>query len=361
MLKKINISANEVVMDPWNGSGTTTSVCSNNGIRSIGIDLNPAMKPIAAVRCMSSDDLQDVFKFAMQALVAEPDAVDLIFPFAFCGRILNRAKQTCNPSLHDGLRFGFMAACRALARAARSKNPTWYSLQELRSIRISSALIRSEIASSFAALQNWKRATPLPEKTTAPLLLTANWTSGRWRRKASHIITSPPYLTRIDYVMKTLPELLLLNEEESIDLKALRNEMLGGVLTKEVEPPSIQIHSAVAQNALSMINKHNSKASSTYYYRFFHQYFSKLQRSLSKIATSPTPPQTMTIVTQGSYYKEIFVDLPQIIEEYMLGNGYRLASKFAFLGSNNMVTVNSRSAASSLCPPAEIAAMYERM
>ena len=38
------------VLDPWNGSGTTTCVASTTGISSLGLDLNPALTVIAQGR-----------------------------------------------------------------------------------------------------------------------------------------------------------------------------------------------------------------------------------------------------------------------------------------------------------------------
>ena len=35
------------VLDPWNGSGTTTSVCAARGYRSVGVDINPGTIPVA--------------------------------------------------------------------------------------------------------------------------------------------------------------------------------------------------------------------------------------------------------------------------------------------------------------------------
>ncbi|WP_410712175.1 DNA methyltransferase [Bradyrhizobium sp. BEA-2-5] len=40
----------QVVLDPWNGSGTTTSVANGAGLTAVGIDINPAMAVVAKAR-----------------------------------------------------------------------------------------------------------------------------------------------------------------------------------------------------------------------------------------------------------------------------------------------------------------------
>ena len=40
----------ESVVDPWNGSGTTTAVAADRNVRSVGIDVNPALSVVARAR-----------------------------------------------------------------------------------------------------------------------------------------------------------------------------------------------------------------------------------------------------------------------------------------------------------------------
>ena len=47
LLTSANLAGDAVVLDPWNGSGTTTYTASLLGLRSCGFDLNPVMIIIA--------------------------------------------------------------------------------------------------------------------------------------------------------------------------------------------------------------------------------------------------------------------------------------------------------------------------
>ena len=44
------VAKDAAVLDPWNGSGTTTSACANRGLSSAGVDISPALTVIARAR-----------------------------------------------------------------------------------------------------------------------------------------------------------------------------------------------------------------------------------------------------------------------------------------------------------------------
>lgn len=47
LLQSAKLSRGAVVLDPWNGSGTTTYTATSLGLNAIGIDLNPVMIIVA--------------------------------------------------------------------------------------------------------------------------------------------------------------------------------------------------------------------------------------------------------------------------------------------------------------------------
>lgn len=49
-----------VVLDPWNGSGTTTAAALHLGHTSLGFDLNPAVVPIASAKLATADELKSL-------------------------------------------------------------------------------------------------------------------------------------------------------------------------------------------------------------------------------------------------------------------------------------------------------------
>ena len=52
LLQSAKLPRHAVVLDPWNGSGTTTYTASALGLSSIGIDLNPVMIVVARARLL---------------------------------------------------------------------------------------------------------------------------------------------------------------------------------------------------------------------------------------------------------------------------------------------------------------------
>jgi hypothetical protein len=355
VLWRVGAKEGQCVLDPWNGSGTTTAVCATLGLNSIGIDLNPAMKPVAAVRAMGCDQILAAVDAVLSLLAETEPPNDPVSPFQYCAALCSATKLRLNDASLDVVRLGLMATCRRIARQLRSKNPTWYSAALLRSLRVDGALIHATIQDSFRSLAE---ARPISVRAL-PQLLVGDWNMIHIRQPVSHVISSPPYLTRIDYVMKTLPELLFLSNEKRIDLPALRRSMMGGVLTA---PSSYDANlvSPLARDCLIAIHAHSSKASATYYHRFFHKYFVDLQNALRKICALQPHPKTITLVTRGSYYKEAFINLPEIISQILKSYGYGLTSGADFPPSNGIVWVNTRSIASNSLIPAETAATYVR-
>jgi hypothetical protein len=66
---------------------------------------------------------------------------------------------------------------------------------------------------------------------------------------------------------------------------------------------------------LHEIRKHPSKASSSYYYKTYEQYFRDCDLSLREIRRTLRHGGVAVFVVQNSYYKEILVDLPELYLE----------------------------------------------
>ncbi len=133
-------------------------------------------------------------------------------------------------------------------------------------------------------------------------------------RKVDLTLGSPPYCTRIDYVIATQPELAVLGYS-SDQIQNLRRAMLGSPLTRK---DSIEIDSAcgpLAQSFLNAVKSHPSKASSTYYSRYFGGYLHDLCAALARLHRVTRRDGTIALVVQDSFYKEAHFDLPGIVME----------------------------------------------
>jgi hypothetical protein len=92
------------------------------------------------------------------------------------------------------------------------------------------------------------------------------------------IITSPPYLTRIDYAMSTRPELLIISN--SFVLRSIREKTIGApvIVDKSIKPDSIWGETCLA--VLKQVEAHSSKAARSYYLPNMLQYFRDIELSL---------------------------------------------------------------------------------
>jgi DNA modification methylase len=54
ILRTSGLSSESTVLDPWNGSGTTTYAASKLGIPTIGFDINPVMVVVGRARLLAA-------------------------------------------------------------------------------------------------------------------------------------------------------------------------------------------------------------------------------------------------------------------------------------------------------------------
>lgn len=128
-------------------------------------------------------------------------------------------------------------------------------------------------------------------------------------------ITSPPYCTRIDYAVLTRPELAVLGISADKPMRALREGSIGSPTMAKVAVVADEEWGAYTNDLLMKITGHKSKASKSYYSRYFHQYFDGMYRSLSELRRVLKPDAVCALVVQDSYYKEIHVDLARALSE----------------------------------------------
>jgi hypothetical protein len=153
------------------------------------------------------------------------------------------------------------------------------------------------------------------------------------------IVTSPPYLTRIDYVVATRPELAILGCTPAED-DALRDRMTG---TPTIAGSALTSSSAWGTTCLELLDrveKHSSRASSTYYLPYYKQYFDAVSRSLGELDRVLKPRGRAVFVVQDSYFKELHVNLPKIFEEVGESRGWTVTNRLEYKVSNNLASIH---------------------
>ncbi|MBH5398440.1 site-specific DNA-methyltransferase [Bradyrhizobium sp. CNPSo 4010] len=331
VLDALQASSDQVVLDPWNGSGTTTSIAGQSGLQSIGIDINPAMAVVAMARLASQKHLTEARGILTNS-----------------GRTLSQRFliENCSSPYDCSTRsLLLLAVFRIARRKLRDRdrlatNPTWWQVDQAEVRRALASITKIQIDRELNELGSKLSG----GRTSAPVSLVRGNLLGPALPQiaADIIITSPPYLTRIDYVKATLPELLVLSLVEDFSIEELRRSMIGTPVIGR-GPDSMPVHIGdYGKSLLAKIAAHTSKASATYYLAFFSSYISRMVASFEKLRGLARPGAQMVIVVQGSHYKEIFVDLARLSTDFAGAAGFKLVSRADFNFKQSFAQLNPK-------------------
>ena len=346
VLASAGLLENALVLDPWNGSGTTTFSASQIGLASQGIDLNPIMLIVARARLLprtEADSLEPLAREVVKGVrsirrLVKPDDPLLnwfTLPTTALVRALEHRIQehflgdmTLSAAGLDlknisGLAATFYVAlfstCRYLTTSYQSSNPTWlrkprhdeFLIEVSREVLL--PMFISELKSMAEALV--ARATERKPRADVNLMIGDTADIELTRDKIDFILTSPPYCTRIDYAAATRIELAVLEPLLGLRMEDLGRRMIGSTrvpaagITREVQWGS------TCGQFLRAVKKHPSKASAGYYYKTHLDYFDKMYASLTSLSNALKDGGRMVLVVQDSYYKDVHNDLAAIITE----------------------------------------------
>ena len=363
------------IIDPWNGSGTTTTVCERYGVPSVGIDINPALTVIARARLNPRSQRSQLQTKALQSTTLatsirpppltsdpllnwmHPDAAAQIRAIEHSIHLTTNSPHAARPLVRHVdqltnascfLYCALFSVVRTLLQPFRTTNPTWFKTPPP-SLRLTT-LPWPHLSDSFTthARSLCDRLTvsaSIPYTPTAALF-TANAMQLPFRSSEFEgALTSPPYATRIDYVRGTSPELAVLGADPSY-ISDLRRRVTGTPVVTDVRPPDpATIHSATANCALAFVASHPSKGSRSYYSPWLRNYLMDLQSGMFELARIVTPGGPICTVIQDSYYKEYRLDLQAIIAELMHSAGRTLSHRRDFPAPAPRSTILSTSGA----------------
>ncbi len=358
---------NAVVLDPWNGSGTTTLVSTVLGIKNYGFDINPVMVIIAKAKLYNKDSLRikDIENLAKTKRVQVegdssdplnlwflPDSVKkirmlerIIFDDFFESKKVKYISELEDISSLTPkqcfLYVCFFKLMKAVTKDFVGTNPTWVKSkireEQKKDITYSALLdlLISIIEEAPYLSTDMERNTSIISLGDSTNLLLAN-------DSVDLVLTSPPYCTRIDYAVYTIVELALLGISGKRFIQ-LRKSMIGtptitenGILDDEVILPNKCI------DILNNISIHSSKAASTYYYKTYCQYFISMLRSAKELYRVLGKDCKAIIVVQDSWFKDIHIDMSSIMEELFLSSGFALEKSNMVHVKNTMSYLNPK-------------------
>lgn len=364
IVNSLELPKTSLILDPWNGSGTTTYASSLMGYTSMGIDLNPVMTIVSRVR----NSTQENISYARESLsslnanykvkIDNSDPLSSWFSdyaIMFLRKVEKFIlKENYEKSFKDKLSFlmdGKAILYLALFNVIRknsikfvSSNPTWIKKAKTveEKVNLEWKYLKNEYESEVGFLCDILEGEVGNKRIREAKIINASSCNIPLDDETvDFVLTSPPYCTRIDYAVATSPELALLCNSSDDILKIRRSLMGTTTVPKKID--SAKGFGEICEKFLGAVLSHQSHASGTYYYKNLYQYFSELKKSIKEIARVLKSNSRCVIVVQDSFYKNVHCDLSGMIIEMFQMCNVRHDSTKIFYSKNNMANINSRS------------------
>ena len=373
----LQLCPNDIILDPWSGSGTTGYVCEMEGIYSVGLDVNPVMSYFAQAKSGLVIKLLDEYRIRLQekivnrAITIQKDeewdhelynfmtsslaqnilALKKSIYLTKYPELPNLAIKIFNdintPLISNSIKAFFLCAlfrtARKLSGYKKGSNPTWF-----KKINLKKNFTIDQVNHSFTEIchqmhDDLKNSPLLSSEIIYHYDYVADSIKIPFRQNTfDATITSPPYLTRIDYAISTQLEILILKDSQY--LRQIRVNTMGSPVITENK---IQVNNAWGKTCtiiLEHIKNHASKASKTYYWKNIVQYFDDAYKILFQIYRVLKKGKSALIVVQSSYYKDIEIPLNKVYMEMALSIGFTsIKEPFKEVVKNHMAHVNSKS------------------
>jgi DNA modification methylase len=361
VLECLGVKEGQVVFDPFVGSGTTAISAQKKNASFVGWDLDPFACLLSRAKVAISADPRKVLAYlkdsGREGIAKFDSKAPEIFDddcLGYAGRvyarihrrvkggranILNNLCADSNGEF-DSEVVAIVALCIAASSSAKlikGSNPTWYRKGVPGELELVGALKKEVELVSLRMLYDLDR---VEVKSRASLRVyncdAQTGSDSLADGEVDYIVTSPPYLTRIDYVVNHLPNLILLSGLMDVNLELLRSRMIGTskVLNKAVP---IADWGDTCLNVLGEVYEHKSYASKRYYYWTYVQYFSSLYAAVSNMCRKLKVGGCGVIVVQGSQYKDVKIPLSLILVEMFNGLGLQ-----AHVAKRDAVKVNMK-------------------
>lgn len=378
LLLSVDFDHDSCILDPWNGAGTTTATAVSLGLSAKGYDLNPAMAVIAKARTLnyriknslspiavdiisksgsrsrfkteenqpSTDPLSTWFSSRTVQCIRriENSIHDLLVDGTHC----QGPGQTNVNQLSDLACFFYTALFRTVRTFLRPflvSNPTWIKKPKSEDAKL--ILDQSDFAGVFErevhlmiAAMNHDDSHGSFKHGRTQISVGSSMSLPDDDNSIHFVLSSPPYCTRIDYAVATMPELAILGFAADNEFIQLRRSLIGtATVPRTISDPSPE-WGQTCNSLLQTIWSHRSKASRAYYYKNHLQYFKAIYESIGELQRVLIPGGYCILVIQDSYYKDIYNDLPQVFVEMSDSLGLHLKHRYDFCLGKSLAHIN---------------------
>ncbi len=363
---------NGTILDPWNGSGTTTSVAAQKNIRGIGVDLNPVMAVVAKARLLNSRERSCIVPLAQAIaemnVTAEvtphdgllcwfaPSTVETIRSLEYAiqktlltnDRFDNLHAIVHTREISDILAFFYIAlfrTCRELALCKKCSNPTWTKvpLNRAQRLRPSQVTIQTKFKALVEDMSKYMYMDNSDTDGLAEIAIGSSENIPVETGAVDFVLTSPPYCTRIDYAAATRIELAVMGLDVGVEFDGLRRSLIGTPTVPSVVPKLDTAWGKCCIQLLDKVRSHNSKAAESYYFKSMAQYFSSLSKSVREISRCTSRRGRVCAVVQNSFFKDLEIDLATVFTQMSEAVGLGFSQKIDFPIKRSLVDVNTRS------------------
>lgn len=354
MLNLLGITKQSKVLDPFNGSGTTTLECAHLGIRAVGTDINP-------MACFIANSKLKTFSVDVET------ARDTVFKF------INKFKSTTTSQLCNDERMEYLRkwiptnnlnVLESIRLFALTQAPELSCLM----LTVASDLIREYSYQEPQDLRIRRRKTPLP---TLPLLeafstrvttllqkiQAARQTIGRnfsyknyalccdvkrdqpfKKNKFDAVITSPPYATALPYIDTQRISLVWLGLCEADQVHKLESCLIGSRETNSGEKDLLkkgfkvndadlprELYSLVCDMEKSVSEADGFRRRAVPY--LFYRYLSDMKSVFVNVAKMAKDNAPFALIvghnrtTLGG--KTFYIDTPNLLSRLASGCGWR--------------------------------------
>lgn len=358
-----NLDQNSIILDPWVGSGTTGIVCQKRGFECVGVDINQAMAIFSSAKSCSILKDEKKLDAICQSIITRAkknrQTIDTTHLNEIMsdelGRKVIKLLLAINEELKSDEHTGeglnpvesffkavLLVTNRQVMGYKNGSNPTWFNKTEPNQ-KISFRELGQCFYNNYINMLNDLKHIYGNRSDSCFNVFEASSTSLPIDDSSIDlIVTSPPYLTRIDYAVSTKVELLLLTGIDGY--KGARKNTIGTTTIYSQEGSGKVEWGAICNDVIERINNHPSYSSRNYYIKNKIQYFDGVYKSLKELYRVMKKNASAYFVIQNSYYKEIAIDLPSIYIE-MAGNiGF---SEFESMRKDGlrvtMASINSKS------------------
>lgn len=249
LIKELNIKKNDVVLDPFSGSGTTVLQCSLKGIKSIGIEVNPFLFYLSSVKSIKTEkikqDINEIEKMINLNEIAEKPKLSIsekLFDKQLNSvlAVKKLVDSQENSYVNQIMNIAFLCSLDACSTAKKDGNGLRYPKNKIPKKIIDEFLVN--LNQIIKDIQNLKiKTSPELIKGNSLEVISSKSFQRKYADKLSLVVFSPPYANCFDYTEVYKTELWFGGFIKSYeDLKALRNESMSSHLNKTFSEANVK-------------------------------------------------------------------------------------------------------------------------